>query len=170
MNQEFSASQFIPLPREQVFAFFATPRNLEAITPDWLKFRIDSESAGRPGVGVEYTYRLLIRGLPFRWKSRITEWVPGERFVDVQLSGPYAEWRHTHTFEDAPDGTLVRDHVSYRLPLGLIGRMFAGRLVRADVRKIFAHRKQRTEELLCATAAGESSRDGRANPMPDSGK
>lgn len=104
MTQQFTASQFIPLPRQEVFSFFATPRNLEAITPDWLKFRVDSESADRPGVGVEYTYRLLIRGLPFRWKSRITEWVPGERFVDVQLRGPYAQWHHTHTFEDAEGG------------------------------------------------------------------
>lgn len=164
MNQQFAASQFIPLPREAVFSFFATPRNLEAITPGWLRFRIDSRSADRPGVGVEYTYRLLIRGLPFKWKSRITEWVPGERFVDVQLSGPYARWHHTHTFEDAPGGTLVRDHVSYRLPFGALGRILAGRMVQADVRRIFAHRKRRTDELLCGETAGESSGCRPANP------
>ena len=90
MNQLFADEMFVPLPRAQVFEFFSTPRNLEAITPPWLKFRIARESAPEPGEGVEYTCRLLVRGIPMTWISRITDWVPGERFVDVQLKGPYA--------------------------------------------------------------------------------
>jgi len=148
MNQQFVAEQFIPLPRDEVFALFATPRNLEAITPPWLGFRIVHESAPQPGPGVEYTYRLLLRGLPLRWESRITDWVPGQRFVDVQLRGPYACWHHTHEFADAPGGTWIRDRVAYRLPFGWLGRVLAGRFVAADVRRIFEYRKARTEELL----------------------
>jgi ligand-binding SRPBCC domain-containing protein len=154
MNEIFTAEQFVPLPRDRVFAFFSTPRNLEAITPPWLKFRIVHESAPQPGEGVEYTYRLLMRGIPMRWKSRLTEWVPGERFVDVQLRGPYAEWHHTHTFEDVEGGTLIRDRVSYRLPFGWFGRLVAGRLVAADVSKIFEYRRRKTAELL---EAGQSA-------------
>jgi len=152
MNQVFTDEQFIPLPREQVFAFFATASNLEAITPPRFKFRIIRQSAPRPGVGVEYTYKLLIHGIPMRWTSRLTEWRPGERFVDVQVRGPYAEWHHTHTFEDSEGGTLIRDRVSYRIPFGRFGRLLGGRLVDADIRKIFRHRKARTAELLGATA------------------
>jgi ligand-binding SRPBCC domain-containing protein len=154
MNQTFSAEQFVPLSRDQVFEFFSTPHNLEAITPPWLKFRIVHESAPRPGEGVEYTYKLLMRGIPMKWRSRLTEWVPGERFVDIQLQGPYAEWHHTHTFEDAEGGTLIRDHVSYRLPLGWLGLFFGGRFVAADVRRIFDYRKRRTAELLAEVHSG----------------
>ena len=150
MNQIFSVEQFIPRPREEVFEFFSTPHNLEAITPPWLRFRIVHESASRPGEGVEYTYKLLMRGLPMKWKSRLTEWIPGERFVDTQLKGPYAEWHHTHTFEDVEGGTLIRDRVSYRLPFGWLGRLLGGGLVAADVRKIFDYRKEKTAELLAA--------------------
>lgn len=156
-NQVFAIEQFVPLPREEVFAFFSTPRNLEAITPPWLKFRIVHESAPQPGEGVEYTYKLLMRGLPMTWRSRLTEWVPGERFVDIQLKGPYAEWRHTHTFEDAEGGTLIRDHVSYRLPLGRLGQLFGGRLVAGDIRRIFGYRKDKTAELLASPRSTASS-------------
>jgi ligand-binding SRPBCC domain-containing protein len=144
----FSTEQVLPLPRDRVFAFFAEPGNLEAITPPWLRFRILDRTT--PGIerGTELTYRLRIHGLPVTWRSRIEEWEPGERFVDVQLRGPYAAWHHTHTFEDRDGGTLLRDRVVYRLPLGRLGHWLAGRLVASDVRAIFAYRAARTSALL----------------------
>ena len=35
----------------------------------------------------------------------IEEWVPGQRFVDVQLRGPYATWIHCHTFASKKGGS-----------------------------------------------------------------
>lgn len=147
-DRVFEGEQFLPLPREEVFAFFSTPRNLEAITPPWLNFRIAEESAPHPGEGVEYRYRLRVRGLPMTWRSRIQEWRENERFVDVQLQGPYAKWHHTHEFVDQDGGTLIRDRVLYRLPFGWLGNLFGGWYVDADVRKIFAYREKKISELL----------------------
>ena len=48
--------------------------------------------------------------------------MPSERFVDVQLSGPYRLWHHTHEFRPHPDGgTLMTDTVRYALPFGPLG-------------------------------------------------
>ncbi len=153
-DQVFSTEQLVPLARDAVFAFFAEPRNLEAITPPWLRFRIVGQSTAELREGTELTYRLRIHGLPLTWRSRIDEWRPTERFVDVQLKGPYSRWHHTHSFEDAGSGTLIRDRVLYRLPLGSLGRWIGGRLVAADVRKIFEYRAAKIAELLCL-AGGE---------------
>ena len=58
----------------------------------------------KPGTLIDY--RLSLFGVGFSWRTRIEEYVVGERFVDTQLKGPYALWHHAHTFEDAPGGTV----------------------------------------------------------------
>jgi ligand-binding SRPBCC domain-containing protein len=153
-DQEFSAEQLVPFPRERVFRFFSDARNLEAITPPWLGFSIVEQSTARIQQGTELTYRLRIHGLAVNWRSRIDEWEPEHRFVDVQLKGPYAKWHHTHSFHDRGTATLIRDRVLYRLPMGFLGRWVGGRFVASDVKKIFAYRAVKTEELLATFAQG----------------
>ncbi|NIM61504.1 MAG: CDP-paratose 2-epimerase [Acidobacteria bacterium] len=156
-DRVFTAEQLVPRPREEVFAFFSEPRNLEAITPPWLGFRIVDQTTNEVEAGTELTYRLRIHGLPVTWRSRIDEWQPNERFVDVQLKGPYAKWHHTHSFHDRGDGTLIRDRVVYRLPMGRLGHWIGGRFVASDVEKIFAYRAAKTNELLIGGSAGGST-------------
>ncbi len=141
-------TQFVPLPRDKVFAFFADARNLEAITPDFLRFRILPPVPSRLQVGSRIDYRLSLFGVPFRWRTRIAAWQPGERFVDVQERGPYALWHHTHTFRDAEGGTLVGDRVEYALPLGVLGEAAHPLLVRRTLGRIFDHRRERIGALL----------------------
>ena len=61
-------------------------------------------------------------------------------FVDRQLKGPYSQWNHTHSFTDLKGGTLMRDEVIYKLPLGTLGLIVAGFFVRKDVESIFGYR------------------------------
>lgn len=153
-DQVFTAEQLVPSPRERVFAFFSDARNLEAITPPWLGFSIVDQSTEEIEQGTELTYRLRIHGLTVNWRSRINEWSPHERFVDVQLKGPYAKWHHTHSFHDRGKATLIRDRVLYRLPMGWLGHWIGGRFVASDVERIFAYRAARTDELLMAGQNG----------------
>ena len=72
--------------------------------------------------------------MPVRWLTRIEEWHPGRSFVDAQIRGPYRLWHHTHTFEQAAGGTLVRDRVRYALPLGALGEVAHRAFVRSRPR------------------------------------
>jgi ligand-binding SRPBCC domain-containing protein len=142
--------QVLPAPPEEVFPFFADAHNLEAITPPWLGFRVLTPwpVEMRPGALIEY--RLRLRGIPLAWLTRISEWVPGVRFVDEQLSGPYRLWHHTHEFEPAgAGGTLMRDTVRYALPCWPLGEVAHALVVRRDLEAIFDHRRE-------AVAAGLS--------------
>jgi ligand-binding SRPBCC domain-containing protein len=131
--------QILPAGPEDVFPFFAEARNLERITPPWLRFKV--LSAPDPLFeGALIEYRLRLHGVPIRWLTRIQEWAPPRRFVDVQLSGPYAHWHHTHAFEAHADGTRMRDTVRYALPLGPLGALAHRAFVRRDVERIFDYR------------------------------
>lgn len=142
-------TQLVARPRPEVFRFFSDARNLEAITPAFLRFRIatEGEVPMRPGALIDY--RLSLFGVPFRWQTRIDAFEPGVRFVDTQLSGPYRSWEHTHLFEDGPGGgTRVVDRVEYTLPLGPLGDLAHALFVRATLARIFDFRRERIAALL----------------------
>jgi ligand-binding SRPBCC domain-containing protein len=146
-------AQVVPRPRGEVFAFFADARNLEAITPAFLRFRITTPGPIAMGAGALITYRLRLCGVGFGWTTRIEAWEPERRFVDVQREGPYRLWRHTHAFADVPGGTLVTDTVEYALPFGPLGEAAHAVFVRRALRRIFDHREERIAALLGAAAA-----------------
>ncbi len=140
--------QWISRPIDEVFAFFADARNLEQITPPWLGFRILSADSGSISKGTEIRYRLRLHGIPIKWRTEIRQWDPPSRFVDVQRSGPYKLWHHTHRFEAHDGGTKMIDVVRYKLPFGILGRLVHALKVRRDVRRIFDYRRQRIDELF----------------------
>ena len=129
-------SQRLDVPPERAFAFFADARNLEAITPPWLRFRVVTADPITMAEGTLIDYRLRLHGLPLRWRTRIDAWEPPHRFVDTQLRGPYALWEHTHTFAAAGAGAVVMsDRVRYALPL-----LAPAWFVRCDLDRIFDYR------------------------------
>ncbi len=141
--------QRLPGPPGEVFEFFGDARNLEAITPPLLRFRMLTPDPIEMRAGTLLRYRLRVHGVPVSWLTQIREWDPPHRFVDEQLEGPYALWHHTHTFEpSAGGGTLMRDEVRYALPLGPLGELAHRLLVRRDLERIFDHRAERVPALL----------------------
>jgi ligand-binding SRPBCC domain-containing protein len=142
--------QLLPAGIDEVFAFFSDARNLEAITPRWLNFRIVSATPVHMEPGAEIKYELRWRIFPIRWKTVITRWDPPRVFTDEQVKGPYRVWRHTHSFAPALAGTIMRDEVKYELPLGILGRLAHAIRVRRDVERIFDFRAQEIERVFAA--------------------
>jgi ligand-binding SRPBCC domain-containing protein len=146
-------SQLVPRPRAEVFAFFADARNLERLTPGFLRFQILTPAPIEMRPGTLIDYRLSLFGVGFGWRTEIEAFEPEVRFVDVQRRGPYARWHHTHTFADAPGGTLIGDRVEYALPLGPLGEVARALVVGRQLDTIFEHRRRIIEELWGAPPA-----------------
>jgi ligand-binding SRPBCC domain-containing protein len=137
---------------DEVFDFFSAARNLEPLTPAWLRFEVLTPEPIPVAEGTVIDYRLRLHGLPLRWRSRIEAWEPGRAFVDRQIRGPYRLWHHRHEFASVPGGTLVRDIVHYALPLGPLGRLSHALLVQRDLERIFDYRREAIGPLLVATS------------------
>lgn len=142
--------QRLEAPPEAVFPFFADARNLEAITPPLLRFRLLTPEPVAMGVGTFLQYALRIHGVPVSWDTLIQEWEPPHRFIDVQVRGPYRLWHHTHSLEPVDDGsaTVMRDTVRYAVGFGFFGEVARRAVVVRDVRAIFAFRAERVPALL----------------------
>ena len=144
----FKSELVISRPREEVFEFFSNAENLERITPPDLGFHIVTPTPFEIKKGALIDYRLSMHGIPFGWRTEITEWDPPFEFEDKQLKGPYKQWIHRHRFtEPEPAKTLMEDEVRYRLPFEPFGDLVRF-LVERKITDIFSHRSNTVAEFF----------------------
>ncbi|MCX7913652.1 MAG: SRPBCC family protein [Thermodesulfovibrionales bacterium] len=136
-------SQSICLLKERCFEFFKDPCNLYEITPDWLDFKMLNCQKVEVYEGAEFEYSIKVFGFKRMWKSKIIEYKPPDSFIDIQLEGPYKFWLHLHIFYDTPEGTLMKDLVTYSLPLYSIPFHW---LIKRQLKDIFSYRSARIQE------------------------
>ncbi|HMB49641.1 MAG TPA: SRPBCC family protein [Natronoarchaeum rubrum] len=157
---EYQRETRVRAPLADVWAFHSTVDGLVALTPDWMRMRVESivgpDGERDPeildtGAEIRATVRPFGVGPRQRWTSRIVERESGEgvaRFRDEMIGGPFAHWVHTHSFFAADDGTtLARDHIEYELPGGAAGRAVSPLAV-VGFEPMFRYRHRRTRKLL----------------------
>ena len=145
-----SRTQKIPLSLEDAWSYFSSPKNLQEITPDDLKFRILTdilEDKMYSGQIINYIVTPLLN-IPMRWTTEIKHVEEGVYFVDEQRFGPYALWHHKHFFKAVDGGVELMDIVDYALPLGPLGRFAHWLFVRRQLESIFSYRFQKLEQMF----------------------
>ena len=108
-------------------------------------------TSGRLALGQTVTWRARHFGLVWRMTSRITALDEPHRFVDEQVRGPFARFRHEHRFDATPSGCTMRDVISFDAPLGVLGRMVERAVLRRYLERLI---RTRNESLVRAAAAG----------------
>lgn len=159
---------WVPAPLDTVWKFFCDFESLAKITPPRYRARIKKKPAALlAGERVVITMAPLGVGPRLSWTSRfedIVETGDKRHFVDVQESGPFHSWKHTHICEaGSPSvegarsnsqvklshpGTWIRDRVEYSLPLGFLGEIAHRVQVRRDLETMFAHRHAKLREIF----------------------
>jgi ligand-binding SRPBCC domain-containing protein len=141
--------QIVPADLDSVWEFFATPRNLNLLTPPEMHFEIlyGDDEPMHEGQIIEYRIQ-LVPGVRVHWLTEITHVEPKRRFIDEQRLGPYRLWHHEHRFVPIEGGTKIEDRVVYALPLGLLGDLAHALWVGRRLNYIFDFRRQVIAEIF----------------------
>ena len=150
MIYQLKREQILKSDLETIWNFVSSPKNLPRITPTYMNFNITSKDLKDdmyPGMLISYTVTPVL-GIPMSWLTEITQVSDKKYFVDEQRYGPYAMWHHQHFIEPHKDGILMTDIVTYKMPLGILGRIAHWLFVKRQLNSIFNYRFQKMEEIF----------------------
>ncbi len=142
--------QLLPISLDEAWDFFSSPRNLQKITPPYMKFKVIGDTFSDTmyeGQIIEYNVRPVL-GIPLYWMTEITHVKEKLFFIDEQRFGPYTFWHHQHHFKETDKGVEMTDLLHYKVPLYSLGRIVNKLFVSAQVKKIFDYRYKKVEELF----------------------
>jgi ligand-binding SRPBCC domain-containing protein len=148
----FQARSLIRTTPEKLFAFHELPDALTRLMPPWEKSRVIERSPDLRVGSRTIVEARIAPGIFMRWESRHTAYDPPRLFEDQQVRGPFRSWRHRHIVEPHAEGALLVDDIEYTLPLGFLGRLFAGAAIERRLRRVFAFRHRVTREY-CENAS-----------------
>jgi len=156
-DQRLVRRSVVDAPAAELFAWHDRPGALQRLTPPWERVRVEQQASTlEPGSRV--VFRAGMGPLPdrfgIRWVAEHVEYDPPRSFRDVQRSGPFPRWDHTHRVEDmGGDRSAIIDEVTYRLPLGRLGERIAGPAVRSRLDRMFDYRHRQTVADVATHAA-----------------
>jgi uncharacterized protein (TIGR01777 family) len=147
----FQWQSSIAVPVDELADWHLRPGSFERLRPPWRRVRVLQRS-GDLTQSSRLVSSVSVGPARTRWVSEIIEYVPRNRLVDIQVKGPFARWRHTHTFEPEDAGSRLLDHIDYELPLGVAGELAGGPAVHRELVRLFRFRHRRTADDLSVHA------------------
>ncbi len=120
--------------------------------PGWQRARV--ERVVPPlGTGEGSLITISFQAIPWipvrlDWDAYIAEFHWNDFFCDEQRRGPFKYFRHCHRILDDAEGSMVSDLIEYELPLGVLGDLANGLVMKRQIRALFRHRQKMLPELL----------------------
>ena len=140
-------------PSEKVFAFHEIAgRRPERLTPPWEKVRAGGRRRVDQARHRASTLQDQDRADPAPTGSPSTPSTTRPACSPTaSVSGPFASRGITaieFMEDDGQGGTILRDVVDYEVPLGALGRLLGGGLVRSKLNKMFDFRHEATRKIV----------------------
>ena len=146
----------LPVSADEAFAWHARPGAFERLTPPWERVEVMERTGGIED-GARATLRVHLGPVPLRWVALHRDYVPGRRFVDEQVEGPFSHWIHQHLFEPVgPAASRYTDRIEFTPPFGTFGAAAGMWLARPRVERMLAYRHSMLREDLAAHARFQS--------------
>jgi hypothetical protein len=146
--RRFELETELPVSANEAYSWHLRRGALERLTPPWERVRVLERQGDLSGGTV--TLEVPIGPIRQRWVARHRDAVPGRRFVDEQIEGPFASWVHAHLFEPLGTGRCrYIDRIDYEMPFAAMGKLGAG-VVRAKLERVFRYRHTTLRQDLAA--------------------
>jgi uncharacterized protein (TIGR01777 family) len=149
----FEKRSRLPVPARAAFNWHSKPGAFQRLQPPWESVWVVAQKGGiTDGATVELKTR--VGPVTLRIVALHEGYIEGKQFRDVQQSGPFKRWEHTHLITpDGNDACWLTDHIEYELPLGALGRFFGGAMVQKKLERMFTYRHRVTADDLRSHAA-----------------
>ena len=145
----------MPVSASRLFDWHMKSGAFERLAPPWAApMALTPFAEPKAGESVELLVPVL-PGVKAKWTAEFVELRAPEMFRDVQRSGPFAKFNHTHLFEAAGENdSVMADCITYALPGGAIGDLLGHSLVgrKLDATFGYRHRVLRTDLEVHSTA------------------
>ena len=143
---KFVKETIIKAVPEKVFGFHLLPDAFERLVPPWEKVKI-IQRADITKIGSRAVIESKIFGFfKVRWVAEHTRYEPPRMFEDVQISGPFASWRHQHIVLPHEANAILRDEIEYEPPGSVFGKAVAPIFIESKLEKMFAYRHEVTRK------------------------
>lgn len=146
--EKFSTRIRLDSPVEKVFEWYSRPGAFDRLNPPWKTVKV-LERTGGIDKGARRVVELRMGPIKQTSVFENRDYKKNKRFKDVQVSGPFQYWEHTHYFESSgKDSSYIEDKIDYELPRGLLVRYFLRNRIRDRLLKIFRYRHTITKNDL----------------------
>ncbi len=114
-------STLIRAPRGRVFDLARSIDAHQDSTGGTEERAVGGVTRGLIGMNQEVTWEARHFGIRQRLTVRVTAFERPRHFQDIMISGAFRSMTHDHTFDEHPEGTLMKDRFEFTSPMGILG-------------------------------------------------
>jgi len=140
-------STVIRAPRERVFDLARSIDAHQDSTGGTEEGAVAGVTSGLIGMGEQVTWEARHFGIRQRLTVRVTAFERPTHFQDVMISGAFSSMVHDHTFEEHPEGTLMKDRFEFTSPLGILGKIADWLFLASYMRRFIIRRNAVLKQL-----------------------
>lgn len=121
--RQFTFQSELPVSLEDAFSWHLRKGALERFLPPWSNVSLLFPPATPDQEGGEVGFRLRCGPFSIQWILEHREFIPDQEFSDVQVKGPFRQYRHRHHFEPSdPLSCKLTDEVAFATPFSIMDR------------------------------------------------
>lgn len=140
-------------PAEVCFDLVRDVRIHAEITSQTREKVVDGVVEGKMELGQTVTFDGTHFGMRQRLTVKVVKFEYPKLFVDEMTEGTFKQFKHIHEFVPQGSGTLMKDTLVWRSPLGVLGRIADILFIEPHLRSLVSERNKRIKQLAEATPA-----------------